>query len=198
MKRIIDCVLAATALIVSAPAWIATVVLIKLKDPGPALFKQPRVGQNGELFNLYKFRTMFQEPPDENVVAGSVTVRNDPRVFRGGHFLRKFKIDELPQVLNVLEGTMSMVGPRPTVLEDYQRMNEYQRRRFTVKPGITGLAQVSGNTELPWARRIEYDLKYIENQSIWLDFYILFRTFLLVITGKAETHPRGNDEWEDK
>lgn len=196
MKRIMDVTIAGIALILLSPVWIAAIFLILAGDPGPVLYRQKRVGKNEKLFSLYKFRTMFQAPPEQT--PGSVTVRNDPRVFRGGHFLRKFKIDELPQLLNVLEGSMSLVGPRPTVYEDYEKMNSEQRRRFEVRPGITGLAQISGNTALPWQKRIQHDLKYIENQSVWLDIRILFHTVYLVLTGKAETHPPGDDEWEDQ
>jgi len=196
MKRIMDVTIAGIVFFLLSPVWIAAVFIVLARDPGPVLYRQKRIGKNEKLFNLYKFRTMFQVHPEDN--PGSVTVRNDPRVFLGGNFLRRFKIDELPQLLNVLEGSMSLVGPRPTVYEDYEKMNSEQRRRFEVRPGITGLAQISGNTALPWQKRIKYDLKYIENQSVWLDLRILFHTAYLVFTGKAETHPPGDDEWEDR
>lgn len=195
MKRFFDITLAGLALIILMPVWFAVTLLILVVDPGPVLYLQTRVGKNGRHFLLYKFRTMYQISPDQET--STVTTQYDPRVFRGGHTIRRYKLDELPQLLNVLNGTMSLVGPRPTVYEDFERMDETQRRRFIVRPGMTGLAQISGNTALSWQRRIEYDLQYIGQQSTWLDLVILYRTVLLVITGRAETHPPGKNEWEN-
>jgi lipopolysaccharide/colanic/teichoic acid biosynthesis glycosyltransferase len=154
-------------------------------------FVQERIGLDEQPFKVYKLRTM-RATGDRR----SVTLMDDPRVFFMGRLARKLKIDELPQLLNVLNGTMSLVGPRPTVQEDYERMNRRQRSRCRVLPGLTGLAQVRGNTSLTWPQRIEYDLFYVENQSLWLDLKILARTALLVLTFRAETHPQGISEWD--
>ena len=155
-------------------------------------FVQQRVGMNGRLFRVIKIRTMR----DVKAISTSVTRENDPRITPLGRFWRKTKIDELPQLINVILGQMSLVGPRPTVKEDYQRMDQRQRKRVTVKPGLTGLAQISGNTALSWPERIEYDLKYINEWSIELDLKIIMKTFQLILSGKAETHPSSGDEWE--
>jgi undecaprenyl phosphate N,N'-diacetylbacillosamine 1-phosphate transferase len=129
-------------------------------------------------------------------MVSSTTTKNDPRVTRVGNVLRKTKIDELPQLLNVLNGTMSLVGPRPTVAEDVARMDATQRRRCDVRPGITGLAQVSGSTALSWPERIKYDLQYVDNVSLLLDIQILLKTVALLLTMRAETHPASADEWD--
>lgn len=125
----------------------------------------------------------------------NTTQLNDPRVFRFGHFLRKYKIDELPQLINVLRGEMSLVGPRPTSIEDVKKMNNLQKGRHSFKPGMTGLAQISGNTSLKWDERIEFDLYYINNWSFYLDIKIMLKTFIQVISGNADTHPNGENEW---
>ena len=125
----------------------------------------------------------------------ATTRREDPRVFPGGEAIRKYKLDELPQIVNVLRGEMSVVGPRPTVREDYDRMTPNQCRRASIRPGLSGLAQISGNTSLSWPERIALDLEYIETLSFWNDIWIILRTLGLVITGRADTHPATDDEW---
>lgn len=192
-KRFFDILLSFGAALITSPIWFASIVLILISDPGPVLFRQERIGTNGKPFPIFKFRTMYVAKTNSS----TVTTSDDKRVFAGGDFLRRFKIDELPQLLNVLNGSMSLVGPRPTVQEDYERMSPEQKRRFEVPPGITGLAQISGNTELPWGKRIQYDLEYMKNATLWMDIKILFRTAKLVITGRAETHPKSEDEWEE-
>ena len=178
-----------------SPILALAAVIIKRGSRGPVFFTQERIGRGGAPFKLYKFRTMSVGA--ENSGAGTVSVKRDARVFAGGNFLRKFKIDELPQLLNVLNGTMSLVGPRPTVRADYERMNAEQRRRAAVPPGLTGLAQVSGNTGLSWPRRIEYDLIYVDQHNLLLDIGIMTKTALLIFTNRVETHPAGDDEWAE-
>src|SRR5690606_29589072 len=144
-------------------------------------------------FKVYKLKTMRE-------VAGytsSTTTSTDIRVTKFGSFLRKTKIDELPQIWNVLNGTMSLVGPRPTVMEDVERMNAQQRKRFLVKPGITGWAQINGNTALSWPERIRLDLYYIEKFNLLFDLKIILKTVHLVLTNNAETHPTFEDEWRE-
>lgn len=195
-KRIFDLIVAVLGLIATAPILLAAALLIFVKSPGPVLFSQDRVGFRGRTFRIYKLRTMRigadQEQEDQ------VTASHDPRIFPGARWLRKYKLDELPQLFNVLEGSMSVVGPRPTVASDYLKMNESERQRFSVQPGITGLAQISGGTTLPWEDRIELDLRYIQAQSFWFDVRILWKTLRLVASGGAGTHPPGASEWRSR
>ena len=178
-----------------SPVFLCAAVMIRLGSRGSVLFRQERIGQNEMPFNILKFRTMVVGAEDPG--HGSVSLRHDPRLFRRAGTLRRLNIDELPQLVNVLNGTMSIVGPRPTVREDYLRMNEAQRERFRVKPGMTGLAQINGNTALMWPERIEYDLAYAAQSSLGLDVKIILRTVWLTLTGKAETHPLGDTEWPE-
>ena len=178
-----------------SPVFLCAAVIIRLGSRGSVLFKQERIGQNEMPFSIFKFRTMVVRAADTD--RASVSVRNDPRLFPGARTLRRFKIDELPQLVNVLNGTMSIVGPRPTVREDYVRMNEAQRGRFVVRPGITGLAQINGNTSLLWPERIEFDLGYVAQSSLRLDVEIIMRTVWLTLTGRAATHPPKDTEWPE-
>jgi lipopolysaccharide/colanic/teichoic acid biosynthesis glycosyltransferase len=193
MGRFANIILATALLLASAPVTLLTALWIKVISPGPVLFKQERVGLNGQPFLILKFRTMDKQPDQSS--DGSVTVSNDPRLFYGASTLRAFKIDELPQLLNVLLGSMALVGPRPTVFDDYERMTEEQRGRFLVSPGLTGLAQISGNTTLKWPERIQFDLKYIERKSLMYDLQIIARTAIIIFSRKGETHPTGDSEW---
>jgi lipopolysaccharide/colanic/teichoic acid biosynthesis glycosyltransferase len=195
LKRAFDLCLAISGLVILSPVFLCAAVTIRLGSRGSVLFRQERIGQNEMPFNILKLRTMVVGAAGSG--PGKVSLRNDPRLFRGAHTLRRFKIDELPQLVNVLHGTMSIVGPRPTVREDYLRMNETQRKRFLVKPGMTGLAQLNGNTALLWPERIKYDLAYVSQSSLGLDVKIFLRTVWLTVTGKVETHPLGVTEWPD-
>jgi len=153
-------------------------VLIRLDSTGPIFFKQERVGKDGELFIIYKFRTMVENA--ENKGSGYRVKNKDPRITRVGSFLRKTSLDELPQLINVLKGNMSLVGPRPTLAFQVKDYNEYQKQRLKVKPGITGLAQVNGRASLDWEERIKYDIRYIKNRSFILDLKIIFKTFVVL------------------
>ena len=192
-ETLVDYSLALLLVIVCSPLFLAAVLVIKSFSKGPLLYVQERIGFKGRRFRIFKFRTMTVGT--DATGSGSVTVHSDPRVFFGAGLLRRTKIDELPQLFNVLNGTMSLVGPRPTVDEDYQRMSDEQRRRFSVKPGLTGLAQVRGNTALSWPERIEHDCWYVDHQGTRLDFSILLRTVLLLVTVQADSHPPTSDEW---
>lgn len=192
-KSIADRLIALGALLLCLPLFGLATLIIKLSSRGPIFFRQERVGRDGRPFRIFKFRTMHLHA--ESQLTGSVSTRNDPRVFRGGRLLRQTKIDELPQLLNVLAGTMSLVGPRPTVQEDFARMTPAQRHRAAVLPGLTGLAQIRGNTSLSWPERIEYDLDYINRFSLWLDCKIIAETALRVVTLRAATDTPGTDEW---
>ncbi len=193
IKRAMDIATAVGALVLLLPLFAAAAFIIKCRSPGPILFKQARVGLHGREFMLLKFRTMHVH--EEGVVGGTTTLREDARVFPGGALLRRYKVDELPQVINVVRGEMSIVGPRPTVRSDFDRMTDKQRRRVHVRPGLTGLAQVHGNTSLTWPERIELDLDYVDNQSLSRDIAIVARTLVLILSGRADTHPVSGDEW---
>lgn len=186
IKRIIDFVLSLIALIILSPILLIIAIIIKLDSKGPVFFKQERLGRNGEVFLIYKFRTMI--PDAEKVGLGIYTSSSDPRITKVGGFLRKTSLDELPQFINVLKGEMSLVGPRPPVpyhpykYEDY---SDEQKLRFTVPPGITGYAQISGRNTLTWDERIEYDIEYVKNFSVLLDIKIMFKTIGYTFNKKA-------------
>lgn len=192
MKRLIDAFLAFLLILITSPLWILASFIIIFSDPGPIFYKQRRVGLNENEFDIFKFRTMYKYKKSDS----ATTSKADARIIIGGGFLRKYKIDELPQLINVVFGTMSLVGPRPTVKDDLEKMSFEQRKRFEVTPGLTGLAQISGNTSLLWRDRITYDLDYIERKTFILDLSIMFKTLLQVLSGKADTHPSGESEWE--
>ena len=181
MSRVLDVVLAATLLVVTAPLLALAAIAIRIESRGPVFYRQLRVGRNGEPFELWKLRTMV--PGAEAMGAGIYVIEGDPRITRVGRLLRRFSLDELPNLVNVLRGEMAIVGPRPTVQEQVDRYTERQRRRLEVKPGITGWAQINGRTSLSWPARIELDVWYVEHRSMLLDLRILLRTARLLATG---------------
>ncbi len=191
LKSAFDRLAAASALLLLAPifAWIA--LAIRLTDAGPVFFRQVRVGKDGDLFTVYKFRTMVVDAErrksllsERNEADGALfKIRQDPRITRTGARLRRWSLDELPQLLNVLRGDMSLVGPRPALPEEAARYEQHVRRRLAVKPGITGLWQVSGRADLPWDEAVRLDLRYVENWSFALDLQILWKTGAAVICG---------------
>jgi lipopolysaccharide/colanic/teichoic acid biosynthesis glycosyltransferase len=192
-KRALDFVLSLVLLGILSPLLLGAAAMVRLRDPGPVFFRQERVGKDMKPFRIFKFRTMRLNT--EKTGTGSVTVKDDPRLYRGAAFLRATKLDEMPQLLNIVSGDMSFVGPRPTVMEDYDRMTATQRRRALVPPGLTGFAQINGNTGLTWPKRIEHDLRYVQSLSLWTDIKTLFQTAWLVVARRAETHPDSSDEW---
>lgn len=181
MKRAIDVAIAGVMSIVSAPVVALLALAIRLDSPGPALYRQTRVGKDGEPFSICKLRTMVQGA--ERIGAGLAINEGDPRITRVGAFLRRYSLDELPNFWNVLRGDMSIVGPRPTLPGQVEQYTERQRGRLAVKPGMTGWAQVNGRAALPWAERIELDLWYVEHWSLRLDLQILARTARSVFSG---------------
>ena len=191
MKRLFDLFVVLVALILLSPILIIAFFILFIADGFPVFYIQQRVGLNGEMFNLYKFRSMKKNSDK----LGSTTFKNDDRIFLGGRFLRKYKIDELAQLLNVLKGEMSIVGPRPTVIEDYNKMTTAQKKRNIAVPGLTGLAQISGNTSLKWPERIKLDLEYIEKQSFLFDLQIIFKTFLMVLSDRIDSETNDEGEW---
>jgi len=182
-KRALDVVVASIALVVAAPGLAIAAVLIRLETHGHPIYRQRRVGRDGEPFDLYKLRTMVSGA--ETMGAGLAVDAGDSRITRLGAVLRRTSIDELPNLVNVLRGEMSIVGPRPTVQVQVDRYTGRQQRRLSVRPGLTGWAQIQGRASLPWHERIELDLWYIEHASLWLDLRILWRTGRMVLGGEG-------------
>jgi exopolysaccharide biosynthesis polyprenyl glycosylphosphotransferase len=192
IKRVLDFSLALIALIVVSPVMLLAAALIKLTSPGPVFFTQERIGQNKRKFTIYKFRSMAVDAEAKmrqlehlNEVSGPVfKIKDDPRITPVGRFLRKTSIDELPQLFNVLKGDMSLVGPRPLPIRDYEGFSQdWHRRRFSVRPGITCLWQVNGRSSIPFEKWMELDMQYIDKWSLWLDLKILARTIPAVLKG---------------
>jgi len=181
LNRALDVAAAAAGLVVTSPLLAASALAIKLEDGGPVLYRQTRVGRNGEDFELLKLRTMVVGA--EKKGAGFAVDRGDSRITRVGRILRRTSIDELPQLWNVLRGEMSLIGPRPTLRYQVDTYTDRQRRRLDVRPGLTGWAQVNGRATLPWEDRIELDVWYVEHRSPAVDLKILLRTPLALFAG---------------
>jgi exopolysaccharide biosynthesis polyprenyl glycosylphosphotransferase len=194
IKRIVDCAVSAILIVFLSPLLVLTALLIKLTSPGPVLFMQQRMGLNKRRFHIYKFRTMvanaehrMKEIEHLNELSGPVfKIKNDPRITPIGKFLRKTSLDELPQLFNVLKGDMSLVGPRPMAVRDYEGFSQdWHRRRFSVRPGITCLWQVLGRNSIPFEKWMELDMQYIDQWSLWLDLEILVKTIPAVLKGSG-------------
>lgn len=194
VKRAMDFALSAALLIGLSPLLLITALMIKLTSPGPVFFRQRRLGLNKRIFEIHKFRTMvidaeqkLKELEKFNEAEGPVfKIKNDPRITPIGRFLRKTSIDELPQLLDVLSGEMSLVGPRPLPVRDYEGFDkDWQRRRFSVRPGITCLWQINGRSSIPFEQWMELDMQYIDKWSLWLDVKILYRTIPAVLKGSG-------------
>ncbi|NPV90666.1 MAG: sugar transferase [Firmicutes bacterium] len=175
IKRIADVFLSTLILIVLLPVLVIAGILIKLDSAGPIIYTQIRAGKDGRPFTVNKFRTMVDKA--EKMGDGLYVGMNDPRITSVGGFLRKTSIDELPQLINVIKGEMSLIGPRPTLLYQVEQYDDFQRQRLLVRPGITGWAQVRGRNSLSWPERIEHDVWYINNLSFCTDLRIFFMTF---------------------
>ena len=183
VRRALDVVVSASALVLSAPLLVLAVIAIRTSSRGGAIYRQRRVGLGGEEFEMYKLRTMVHGA--ERVGAGLRVDAGDERITRVGSWLRRTSLDELPNLVNVLRGEMSLIGPRATIPEQVAQYTPRQRARLAVKPGITGWAQVNGRASLPWSERIELDLYYVEHRSLALDLRILARTPALVLGGSG-------------
>ncbi len=181
MPRPADIVLATLGLVVASPLLLIAAVAIKLSSRGPVLYRQLRVGRDGAPFDLFKLRTMHVGA--DPVGVGTPVLEDDPRVTRAGRLLRRFSLDEIPNLVNVLRGEMAIVGPRPTLAAQVELYTPHQRRRLEVKPGLTGWAQVNGRAGIPWGDRIELDVWYVDHRSSALDLRILARTLRLLVTG---------------
>lgn len=183
IKRVMDIVISLLGVIVTSPILIITAIAIKLESKGPIIFKQERLGVGGKIFKIYKFRSMCVGAEKGGVYES----KNDTRVTRVGKFIRKTSIDELPQFFNILKGDMSLIGPRPTLTYHpwpYEQYTEMQKQRFNVRPGVTGWAQVNGRKEVPWDKRLEYDVEYVNNLSFKMDMNIFMKTIYKVLMMK--------------
>ncbi|HWH25490.1 MAG TPA: sugar transferase, partial [Pseudolysinimonas sp.] len=189
LKRMLDITLSLIALIVLAPIFGVIAVLIRVDSPGPALFSQERVGQGGKSFRIFKFRSMCVDAPERLAELRALNegngvlfkLKNDPRVTRLGRFMRKYSIDELPQIWNVLVGDMSLVGPRPPLPNEVEEYEDHVRRRLYIKPGLTGMWQIGGRSSLSWEDSVALDLYYVENWSVIGDLMIMWRTFKVLV-----------------
>ncbi|MGC9090024.1 MAG: sugar transferase [Caldisericia bacterium] len=184
IKEYFDKIISMFLLIILFPLFIIISILIKLDSKGPVFFIQERVGKDGKIFKIIKFRTMTVWA--EEKTKGIFIDEKNPYLTEIGKFLRRWSLDELPELINVLKGEMSLVGPRPTLKYQVDKYNDFQRKRLLVKPGITGWAQVNGRNRIPWEERIKLDIWYIENWSLFLDFKILIKTFFQIFK-KEET-----------
>jgi len=183
IHRALDVILAGAGTIITAPVVALLAVAIRLESPGHPIYTQTRVGLDGQLFSIYKLRTMVHGA--EFTGAGLAIAEGDSRITRLGAWLRRYSLDELPNLWNVVRGEMSIVGPRPTLAVQVEQYTDRQRGRLAVKPGITGWAQVNGRASLPWPERIELDLWYVEHRSLALDLRILARTVRMVFGGEG-------------
>jgi lipopolysaccharide/colanic/teichoic acid biosynthesis glycosyltransferase len=183
MTRLVDLTVATLALLVSSPVLLIAMIAIRVESPGSPIYRQRRIGRHGEPFEMLKLRTMVSGA--EHQGAGLAVNYGDPRITRVGHVLRRFSIDELPNLVNVLRGEMSIVGPRPTIQAQVDQYTSLQRRRLEVKPGITGWAQINGRASLPWHERIELDIWYVDHRTLRLDLAILLKTIRLLASGEG-------------
>ena len=194
IKRGLDILAGTAGLLALSPLLLTVIALIKLEDRGPVFFRQTRVGLRGRLFGMWKFRSMVMNADKlkdtllaQNEMQGGVTfkMKNDPRITRIGKWLRKFSIDEMPQLYNVLQGDMSLVGPRPPVPREVQEYTVEDRQRLLAKPGLTCFWQVGGRSEIDFHGQVRLDVEYIKSQSVWLDIKLLFKTVPAVVLGKG-------------
>ncbi len=193
IRRAIDIVVSAVLLGLSAPVLFVAAIAVRLESAGHPIYRQRRAGRDGKPFDVIKLRTMVDGA--EHIGAGLAINENDSRITRVGAFLRRTSLDELPNLINVLRGDMSLIGPRPTLPAQVAQYTDRQRGRLQIKPGITGWAQVNGRASLPWSERIELDLHYIEHRSLALDVRILWRTAAMVLGG-SDLYKGQTGGWE--
>lgn len=189
LKRIFDILVSAIGLLILSPFFLMIAILIKLDSQGPVFFKHERVGKDGKLFLPYKFRTMADKAINKGL--GYNVSDGDERITNLGKFLRKWGIDEFPQLINIFKGEMSVVGPRPTFLYQVEKYNDFQKKRLLVKPGLAGWAMIHGRNSLSWEERIKYDVWYVEHWSLWLDIKILFETFYFIFIKQGGVYGEG-------
>ena len=195
LKYTFDRIFALLLIIPLSPIWVVIIIAIKLDDGGAVFFTQDRLGKDETYFKIYKFRTMIENADRYLDEKGHVTNQN--RITRVGKFLRVLSLDELPQLINIFKGEMSIIGPRPVLSFHLPRYTQEQRRRFLMKPGVTGLAQVNGRNTLKWSQRIAYDVWYIDHYSLWLDIKILAKTIKVVLFREGVVLDRNPHEVDD-
>lgn len=191
LKRIIDILMSVLSLIVLSPVFIIIAIAIKLDSSGPIVYSQTRVGKNGKHFKMFKFRSMIinaeemltELKPMNEMDGPMFKIKEDPRITRIGRFIRRTSIDELPQLINILRGEMSIVGPRPSLPSEVKEFESWMMERFVVKPGLTCFWQVSGRNNIPFHKWMELDIKYVKERNLWLDVKLVFRTIKVVIKG---------------
>ena len=191
VKRFFDIILSLSALIVLSPVFLITAIAILLEDGRPVFFTQQRAGKDLKSFKIYKFRSMYKDADsklkdllkDNEQTGHAFKIKNDPRITKVGKFIRKVSIDELPQLLNIIRGDMSIVGPRPILPWQMEECNEYEKQRLIVQPGLTCYWQISGRSDIKWEQWVELDLDYIENMSLWTDIKIILKTVPAVFIG---------------
>lgn len=183
IKYVFDFLISFFGIIILSPLYLCVMILLEITMPGPVFFKQRRVGKDGKEFYILKFRSMKVDKEAEKTLDFS---KDSERLTMFGRFIRRTKIDETAQLFNVITGKMSLIGPRPTVMQQVEKYTDFQRHRLDVRPGMTGLAQVNGNTALSWDERIIYDVQYVQNYSFWLDIKILCKTVLIVLFGEEK------------
>jgi len=194
MKRLFDIFFSVLLLVLLLPIFSIVAMAIKLDDGGKVFFLQDRLGRYGQVFQVFKFRTMI-ENADDYLDKNGMPTRD--RVTRVGQILRLYSIDELPQVFNIFKGDMSFIGPRPALTSHWDRYTKFQKRRVEILPGITGLAQINGRNNLPWSERIKLDIDYIDNRSLWLDLRIIYRTFIVILKGNDISIDRNANTVDD-
>lgn len=182
IKRILDILISLSAIVIFLPAITVIAAAIKISDKGPVIFKQQRAGKDGKPFTFYKFRTM---KVDVDPFGQSPKSDEDPRLISTGKFLREYSLDEIPQLFNVLKGDMSLVGPRPLYISQISELNDYHKKRLRVRPGVTGLSQVYGRSELTSKKYLDLEVEYVEKESLWLDMKIILLTFGTVLWKKG-------------
>ena len=193
LKRLFDILLSGIALICLSPIFLVTAVAIKLEDGGPAFFTQPRAGKDMKPFKMYKFRSMYVNADeklaellkDNEQTGHAFKIKNDPRITKVGKFIRKVSIDELPQLINIIKGDMSIVGPRPILPWQMEECNEYERQRLIVQPGLTCYWQIGGRANIKWEEWVELDLDYIQDMSLWTDLKMIVKTIPAVFDSEG-------------
>lgn len=194
IKRLFDVVASSIAVAILSPVFLIIAIAIKINDPaGPVFYTQTRIGEHGKPFRMFKFRSMVTNADElleklraQNEIEGAMfKMKDDPRITKVGKFIRKYSLDELPQLLNVVGGSMSIVGPRPPLPYEVKEYTDYDRQRLMVKPGATGMWQVGGRNALSFAQMVELDLTYINERSVWLDLKIMFETVKVMIKPNA-------------
>jgi len=194
-KRGLDLAVSSALIVVASPFLAAAAAAIKLEDRGPVIFRQERVGRDGKPFRILKFRTMVEDAHLKG--PGYLVSEGDPRITRVGAFLRRWSLDELPQLFNIVRGEMSVVGPRPTLAYQVEQYSDFQRRRLAVPPGVTGWAQIRGRNGLTWPERIELDVWYVDHRSLGLDMKILLKT-IGVIVRPDEVYNDARGDWGEE